>query len=58
MVTRDKVIEILRHMPETFSVDDLIERIIILENIEKAQKEIEKGECMDWEDFKNEMDKW
>jgi len=58
MVTRDKVIEILRLMPETFPVDDLIERILILEKIEKAQKEMENGEGMDWGNFKKEMDKW
>lgn len=58
MITKDKVIELVEHMPETFSVDDLVERILILEKIEKAQKEIENGEGMDWEDFKKEMDKW
>jgi hypothetical protein len=58
MITKDKVIELVEHMPDTFSVDDLVERVLILEKIEKAQKEIENGEGMDWEDFKEEMDKW
>ena len=58
MITKDKVLELVEHMPDTFSIDDLVERILILEKIEKAQKEIENGEGMDWEDFKKEMDKW
>ena len=58
MVTKDKVIELVEHMPDTFSIDDLVERVLILEKIEKAQKEIENGEGMDWEDFKKEMGKW
>jgi hypothetical protein len=58
MITKDKVIELVEHMPDTFSIDDLVERILILEKIEKAQKEIENGDGMDWEDFKKEMDKW
>ena len=58
MITNDKVIELVEHMPDTFSVDDLVERVLILEKIEKAQKEIENGEGMYWEDFKKEMDKW
>lgn len=58
MITKDKVIELVEHMPDIFSVDDLVERVLILEKIEKAQKEIENGEGMDWEDFKKEMDKW
>jgi hypothetical protein len=58
MITKDKVIELVEHMPDTFSVDDLVERVLILEKIEQAQKEIANGEGMDWEDFKKEMDKW
>lgn len=58
MITKDKVMELVEHMPDIFSVDDLVERVLILEKIEKAQKEIENGEGMDWEDFKKEMDKW
>jgi signal recognition particle GTPase len=58
MITKDKLIELVEYMPDTFSVDDSVERVLILEKIEKAQKEIEKGEGMDWEDFKKEMDKW
>jgi hypothetical protein len=58
MITKDKVKELVEHMPDTFSVDELVERVSILEKIEKAQKEIENGEGMDWEDFKKEIDKW
>jgi hypothetical protein len=58
MITKGKVIELVEHMPDTFSVDDLVERVLILEKIERAQKEIENGEGMDWEDFKKEMDQW
>ena len=44
-------------MPETFAVDELIERLLILEKIERAQNEIKNGEGMDWEDFKKEHEK-
>ena len=58
MLTKDKVKELIDHMPETFSVDDLVERIILLQKIEAAEKEIENGEGIDWEDMKKEMDQW
>ncbi len=58
IITKDKVKELAEHMPDTFSVDELVERVLILEKIGQAQKEIENGEGMDWEDFKKEMDKW
>jgi hypothetical protein len=58
MLTKDKVKELVEQMPETFSVDDLVERVLLLQKIEAAQKEIENGEGLDWEDVKKEMDRW
>jgi hypothetical protein len=58
MLTKDKVKELIEQMPETFSVDDLVERVLLLQKIEAAQKEIENGEGMDWEEVKKEMDLW
>ena len=58
MLTKDKVKELVEQMPETFSVDDLVERVLLLQKIEAAQKEIENGEGLDWENVKKEMDRW
>jgi len=58
MLTKNKVKELVERMPETFSVDDLLERVLLLQKIEAAQKEIENGEGFDWEDVKKEMDQW
>ena len=58
MLTKNKVAALVEQMPDTFSVDDLVERVLLLQKIEQAQKEIENGEGMDWEDFKKEMEQW
>jgi len=58
MLTKDRVKELIDHMPDTFSVDDLVERVFLLQKIEAGQKEIENGEGIDWEDLKKEMDSW
>lgn len=58
MLTKDKVAALVEHMPNTFSVDDLVERVLLLQKVEQARKEIENGEGMDWEDFKKEMETW
>ncbi|HWZ17071.1 MAG TPA: hypothetical protein VNW95_17665 [Mucilaginibacter sp.] len=58
MLTKVKVKELVEQMPETFSVDDLLERVLLLQKIEVAQKEIENGDGLDWEDVKKEMDQW
>ena len=43
MLTKDKVKELVDHMPETFSADDLIERVLLLQKIESGKKEIKNG---------------
>jgi hypothetical protein len=58
MLTKESVKELVDHMPDTFSVDDLVERIIVLQKIENGQKEIADGQGIDWEDLKREMDSW
>jgi hypothetical protein len=58
MLTKDKVQELISHMPEKFSVDELVEKIFLLQKIEIAQKEIDNGEGIEWEDMKKEMDSW
>jgi hypothetical protein len=58
MLTKDKVKELVDHMPDTFSVDDLVERVILLQKIELGEKQIESGEGIDWEDIQKEMDSW
>jgi hypothetical protein len=58
MLTKDKVKELIDHMPESFSADDLIGKIILLQKIEEAEAEIDRGEGIDWEDLKKEMDTW
>ncbi len=58
MLTKNKVVALVERMPDTFSVDELVERVLLLQKIEQAQKEIEDGEGMDWEDFKKEVEQW
>ncbi len=58
MLTKEKVHQLVDHMPDTFSVDDIVGEIILLQKIELARKEIANGEGEDWEDVKREMDSW
>jgi len=49
MLIKNKVAALVEHMPDKFSVDDLVGRVLLLQKIEQAQKEIETGEGIDWE---------
>jgi hypothetical protein len=58
MLTKDKVKELIDHMPETFSVDDLVDEIILLQKIEIARKEVQNGEYLTEEELDAEIKKW
>nr|WP_067058886.1 hypothetical protein [Mucilaginibacter sp. L294] len=58
MLTKDKVKELVDHMPDTFSVDDLVERVILLQKIETARKQVLNGEFLTEEELDAEIDKW
>lgn len=58
MLTKEKIHELVDHMPDNFSAEDLIGELILLQKIEQARQEIANGEGEDWEDVKKEMDSW
>ncbi|MGY4535927.1 hypothetical protein ACVW0P_000321 [Mucilaginibacter sp. UYNi724] len=58
MLTKNKVKELIDHMPDTFSVDDLVGEIILLQKIEIARKQVQNGEFLTEEELDTEVDKW
>ncbi len=58
MLIKEKVQELINHMPDTFSIDDLVEKVILLQKIEEAQQQIKNGKVYDWEEVKKEMNSW
>lgn len=58
MLTKDKVKELVDHMPETFSVDDIVEEIILLQKIEIARKQVSDGDFLTEDELDNEIEQW
>jgi hypothetical protein len=58
MITKTKLKEQIDSFPEQFSIDDLIERLILVEKIEKGKIQSEDGEVLSESDFDKEIDKW
>jgi predicted transcriptional regulator len=60
MITKDKIIEAIKAMPEDRfeDIDILLERLIILEKVEKGMKDIEEGNIVSHEEMKNKIDSW
>ncbi|QQL48866.1 hypothetical protein [Mucilaginibacter ginkgonis] len=58
MLTKESVKQVIDHMPETFSVDDLVEEMMLLDKINRARLQIANGEYYTEEEMKKEIDSW
>jgi predicted transcriptional regulator len=45
-------------MPEEFSVDELIERVMVLHKIEEGQRQAQAGKVYTEEEAKQKLEKW
>jgi hypothetical protein len=58
MLTKEKVKELVDHMPESFQANELINEIMLLQKIEDAQDQAKRGETLTEDEFDNEVDSW
>ncbi|SNS66530.1 hypothetical protein SAMN06295967_11586 [Belliella buryatensis] len=58
MITKEKLLETLKSMPDKFSVDDLMERVLLLQKIEIGMEQSEKGEGYSAEEAKKMINEW
>lgn len=58
MLTRDKLIETIKLLPDKFSVDEIIDRIFLLEKIETGLQQSHKGQVTPDEELDKKLPKW
>lgn len=58
MLTKTTLKQQIESFPEHFSIDQLVERLILIEKIETGNKQSENGEIISEEDLNKEIDKW
>jgi hypothetical protein len=52
------VIESINELPDEFSIDEVIERLIIIEKIEKGRQDVKEGKVNTEEQAKAKLGKW
>ncbi|MEP0367235.1 MAG: hypothetical protein ABJN36_05145 [Cyclobacteriaceae bacterium] len=57
-MNKQVAINSLKDMPQDFELDELIERLVVLEKIEKGKKDIQAGNTFSQEEAKSKLDKW
>ncbi len=55
---KEIVIESISKLPDEFSIEEIIERLIIIEKIEKGQQQIKEGTINTEEEAKAKLGKW
>lgn len=58
MLTRSLVTKQLEKLPEEFTLDDLVEQLILVQKIEKGLKDSDENKVISEEDLDNEIEKW
>lgn len=58
MLTKEKIIEAIKDMPNKFSVDDLLDRIMFLQKIEIGIEQSDAGKIVSTDEAKERLRKW
>jgi hypothetical protein len=58
MITKEKLKKQLEQFPEEFSIDELIEKLILIEKIDNGNLQSENGDVISEKDLDNEIKKW
>lgn len=55
---RDKAIETVKEFPQEFELEDLIERLVFVEKVEKGLQQVQEGKTISHEQVKEMTKKW
>jgi hypothetical protein len=58
MLTKSKIMEAIENLPEEVSIDDIIDRLILIEKTEKGIRQSDNGEMLSDAELDKEMEKW
>jgi len=57
-MTKENAVTVIKEMPVEFDVEELIERLLFIEKVEEARKEIKEGKSFTHSEVKNIIEKW
>jgi predicted transcriptional regulator len=58
MLTKDKVKKTIDRLPDNFTVDQLVEELVVLNKIDEGLKDIENGKVFTTDQVKQELKAW
>lgn len=58
MLTKSKVKKSIDNLPDSFTIDELIDQLIFIEKVEEGIQQSDNAQLVSNEDVKNMIDKW
>jgi predicted transcriptional regulator len=58
MLTKEKLNQTINNLPDSFTIDELIDQLIFIEKVEEGLKQSENGKVVSNDDVKMMIDKW
>jgi hypothetical protein len=58
MLTQTKVLQAVKQLPSEFSIDELVDRMILLEKVEMGISQSDNGQVISDEDLDKQVAKW
>ncbi len=58
MLIKDKLRQSINKLPDTFTIDELIDQLIFIEKIEEGLEQSKEGKVLSNEDVKEIIEKW
>jgi predicted transcriptional regulator len=58
MLTKIQVLKAIKQLPDNFSIDEMVDKMILIEKIEIGLAQSERGEVISDESLDKEISKW
>ena len=58
MISKEKLIEAIKNLLEGFTIEQVIEELVLLDKIEKGVEDIDQGKIYSSEEAENRLSKW
>ena len=58
MLTKDKLNKTINNLPDSFTIDELIDQLIFIEKVEEGLQQSKEAKVVSNEDVKSMIDKW
>lgn len=57
-MNKEKLIKTIQDLPDNFSIDDILDRILLLQKIETGLDQSKEGQTKSTEEAKEKLKKW